>query len=49
VDPVLDPLLFFSGSAGNRTWASGSVAKNSRTLDRRGGLKTILENSILND
>jgi hypothetical protein len=29
VDPVPDPLLFFSGSAGNRTWASGSVAKNS--------------------
>jgi hypothetical protein len=31
VDPVPDPLLFFffSGSAGNRTRASGSVAKNS--------------------
>jgi hypothetical protein len=28
VDPVPDPLLFFSGSAGNRTGASGSVAKN---------------------
>jgi hypothetical protein len=28
VDPVPDPLLF-SGSAGNRTRASGSVAKNS--------------------
>jgi hypothetical protein len=28
VDPVPDPLLFF-GSAGNRTRASGSVAKNS--------------------
>jgi hypothetical protein len=28
VDPVPDPLLFFS-SAGNRTRASGSVAKNS--------------------
>jgi hypothetical protein len=28
VDPVPD-LLHFSGSAGNRTWASGSVAKNS--------------------
>jgi hypothetical protein len=28
VDPVPDP-LFFSGSAGNRTRASGSVAKNS--------------------
>jgi hypothetical protein len=28
VDPVPDPLLFFfSGSAGNRTWSSGSVAK----------------------
>jgi hypothetical protein len=27
VDPVPDPLLFFSGSAGNRTRASGSVAK----------------------
>jgi hypothetical protein len=26
VDPVSDPLLFF-GSAGNRTRASGSVAK----------------------
>jgi hypothetical protein len=29
VDPVPDELLFFSGSAGNRTRASGSVAKNS--------------------
>jgi hypothetical protein len=29
VDPVPDPLLFFSGSAGNRTRASESVAKNS--------------------
>jgi hypothetical protein len=29
VDLVPDPLLFFSGSAGNRTRASGSVAKNS--------------------
>jgi hypothetical protein len=28
VDPVPDPLLFF-GSAGNRTRASGSVARNS--------------------
>jgi hypothetical protein len=28
VDPVPDPLLFFD-SAGNRTQASGSVAKNS--------------------
>jgi hypothetical protein len=29
VDPVRDPLLFsFSGSAGNRTRASGFVAKN---------------------
>jgi hypothetical protein len=28
VGPVPDPLLFF-GSAGNRTRASGSVAKNS--------------------
>jgi hypothetical protein len=27
--PVPDPLLFFSGSARNRTRASGSVAKNS--------------------
>jgi hypothetical protein len=27
VDPVPDPLLFFSGSAGNRTRASGSIAK----------------------
>jgi hypothetical protein len=36
VDPVPDPLLiFFPGSVGNRTWASGSVAKNS---DHRGGL-----------
>jgi hypothetical protein len=32
VDPVPDPLLYFSGSAGNRTWASGSVAKNSDHL-----------------
>jgi hypothetical protein len=29
VHPVRDPLLFFSGSAGNRTRASGFVAKNS--------------------
>jgi hypothetical protein len=29
VDPVPDPLLSFSGSAGNRTRASGSVAKTS--------------------
>jgi hypothetical protein len=29
MDPVPDPLLFCSGSAGNRTRASGSVAKNS--------------------
>jgi hypothetical protein len=29
VDPIPDPLLFFSDSAGNRTRASGSVAKNS--------------------
>jgi hypothetical protein len=29
VDPVPDPLLFFSGSAENLTRASGSVAKNS--------------------
>jgi hypothetical protein len=29
VDPVPDPLSFFSGSAGNRTRASGSVANNS--------------------
>jgi hypothetical protein len=29
VYPVPDPLLLFSGSAGNRTRASGSVAKNS--------------------
>jgi hypothetical protein len=29
VDPVPDPLLFFSGSAGNGTRAFGSVAKNS--------------------
>jgi hypothetical protein len=29
VDPIPDPLFFSSGSAGNRTRASGSVAKNS--------------------
>jgi hypothetical protein len=29
VDPVPDPLLFFSGSAGNPTRASGFVVKNS--------------------
>jgi hypothetical protein len=29
VHPVPDPLHFFSGNAGNRTPASGSVAKNS--------------------
>jgi hypothetical protein len=28
VDPVPDTLLFFSDSAGNRTRAPGSVAKN---------------------
>jgi hypothetical protein len=27
VDPVPDPLLFFPGSAGNRTRASGTIAK----------------------
>jgi hypothetical protein len=32
VDPVPDPLLFFSGSAGNRTRASGSVAKNKNII-----------------
>jgi hypothetical protein len=36
VDPVPDPLRFFFGSAGNRTQASGSVAKNS-ALDHRDG------------
>jgi hypothetical protein len=29
VDPVPDPLLRKSGSAGNRTWTSGSVKRNS--------------------
>jgi hypothetical protein len=30
VDPVSEPLLLRkSGSAGNRTWTSGSVARNS--------------------
>jgi hypothetical protein len=29
VDPVPDPLLFFPGSAADRTRTSGSVAKNS--------------------
>jgi hypothetical protein len=29
VDPIPDPLLFLSGSVGNRARASGSVAKNS--------------------
>jgi hypothetical protein len=28
VDPVPDPPIFFSGSAGNRTRASGSVANH---------------------
>jgi hypothetical protein len=32
VDPVPDPLLLFSGSAGNRTRASGSIAKNSEMI-----------------
>jgi hypothetical protein len=31
VDPVPDPLLFF-GSAGNRTRASGSVAKTTEAV-----------------
>jgi hypothetical protein len=36
VDPVPDPLLFRkSGSVGNRTQTSGSVARNS---DHRGGI-----------
>jgi hypothetical protein len=43
VDPVPEPLLFFSGSAGNRTRASGSVAKNS---DHRGGLTVIINDEI---
>jgi hypothetical protein len=29
VDPVPGPILRKSGSAGNRTWSSGSVARNS--------------------
>jgi hypothetical protein len=33
VDPVPDPLLFLSGSAVNRTRASGSVAKNSKAYE----------------
>jgi hypothetical protein len=37
VDPVPDPLLFF-GSAGSRTWASVSVAKNSATRPQRRSL-----------
>jgi hypothetical protein len=32
VDPVPDPLLFFSGSAGNRTRASGSVERREQKL-----------------
>jgi hypothetical protein len=35
VDPVPDPLLFFSGSAGKRTRASGSVAKTLTTRPQR--------------
>jgi hypothetical protein len=41
VDPVPDPLLFFSGSAGNRKRASGSVASN---CDHRGG--PIITNNV---
>jgi hypothetical protein len=38
VDPVPDPqLLRKSGSAVNRTWTSGSVARNSWLLDHRVG------------
>jgi hypothetical protein len=45
VDPVPDPTtVFFSGSAGNRTRASGSVAKNSWPLDHRGGPIQIMYN-----
>jgi hypothetical protein len=44
VDPVPDPLLF-SGSAGNRTRASGSVAKNSdhQTTEAVGNVGNVLE------
>jgi hypothetical protein len=38
VDPVPETLLVRkSGSAGSRTRISGSVARNSRLLDHRGG------------
>jgi hypothetical protein len=42
VDTVPDPLLFFSGSAGNRTRASRSIAKNS-DIDN---IKTSMESLI---
>jgi hypothetical protein len=46
VDPVSDPLLLRkSGSAGNRTWASGSVARNSdHWTTEAAGLKVNLQN-----
>jgi hypothetical protein len=46
VDPVPDPLLFFSGSDGNRTRASGSVAKNSEDSLRLFLLRFISPNPL---
>jgi hypothetical protein len=47
VDPVADPLLFFFLVVpGNRTRASGSVAKNSDQLDHRGGREYIIITEI---
>jgi hypothetical protein len=50
VDPVPDPLLLRkSGSTGNRTRASGSVAKNSWLLDHRGGQLYNIQCKIANN
>jgi hypothetical protein len=43
VDPVPDPLLLRkSGSAGNRTWTSGSVARTPTTKPQRRSEETFL-------
>jgi hypothetical protein len=44
VDPVPDPLLRKSGSAGNQTQTSGSVVKN---LDHRGDRNKLKVKAIL--
>jgi hypothetical protein len=43
VDPVPDPLLLRnSGSAGNRTWSSGSTARNSDHWTTEGVISSVI-------